>query len=95
MNPGDADPIAVAILRDGTTDGGDTSDDLVSRDHRIAGRDDATFRNVEIRATHTADRDADEHFVLRGLGDENVRELEGGKVFVRRRRPRLPQHHRA
>jgi hypothetical protein len=67
---------------------------LMSRDHGVARRDEASFGDIEIRAAHGARRYANEYLVFSGRRDRNVVELERSKGSVGRR-PWMSQEHRS
>src|SRR5262249_2294763 len=76
VNPGDADPIAFAMLGHVPPDGGNAPDDLMSRNHWIMRCGEPSFDDIEIGATDGAYVDAHEHLVVAGFGTGDIHQLQ-------------------
>jgi hypothetical protein len=76
VNPCDADAIARVMLRHRATDGDDVSDDLVSRNHGILTRRDASLGDIQVGTADSAHGDANEYIARSDLGNWNVSEIQ-------------------
>jgi hypothetical protein len=76
MNPCNANSIPFADVRRPTSDGDDSPDDLMARNHRIPRSDDPSFYDVEISSANATDRNPHQHLAVRRRRVSKVRGLE-------------------
>jgi len=76
IDPCNADAIAFSKVADGATPSRDVTDDLMSRDHRVPRRCDASFGDIEISSADSAERDVQEQLAILCCRGSDIGELQ-------------------